>query len=143
MILTDDNFATIVLAVEEGRKIYANTRKCVQFLLSSNMAEVLAVLVSILINIPFLHTIHILWINLVSDTFPALALGIEPKEDGVMEQRPRQEKEGIFSHGLGIQVLYQGVFIAAIALIAWYLGHKTSNEVAITMAFCTLTIAQM
>ena len=110
MVLTDDNFATIVVAVEEGRKIYANIRKCIQYLLSANLSEVLSVLVATLLGHRLLHTIHILWINLVSDSLPALALGIEKAEKDVMDKPPRDPREGIFSGGLGISVAYQGSF---------------------------------
>lgn len=143
MVLTDDNFATIIVAVEEGRKIYANMRKCVQFLLSCNLAEVLSVLVATLSGFSLLHTVQILWINLVSDTFPALALGIEPAEPDSMNTPPRSADEGVFSGGVGISVAYQGIFLTAMTLIAYFIGRAHSPETATTMAFCTLTLSQM
>ena len=143
MVLTDDNFATIVIAVEEGRKIYSNMRKCVQFLLSCNLAEVLSVLVATLCGFNLLHTVQILWINLVSDTFPALALGIEPAEPGSMDDPPRDAEEGLFAGGVGISVAYQGLFLTAMTLIAYFIGRIHSPDAATTMAFCTLTLSQM
>ncbi len=143
MVLTDDNFATIIVAVEEGRKIYSNMRKCVQFLLSCNLAEVLSVLVATLCGFNLLHTVQILWINLVSDTFPALALGVERSEPDAMQKPPRDASEGLFSGGVGISVAYQGVFLTAMTLAAYFIGRVHSPEAANTMAFCTLTLSQM
>ena len=143
MVLTDDNFATIILAVSEGRRLYANMRKTVQYLLGANLAEVLSVLVATLLGINILHTIHILWINLVSDMFPALALGLEPAEADVMNQPPRPSNEGIFAGGVGLSIAYQGFTIAALTLISYFIGAKTSAITGSTMAFCTLTLCQM
>jgi len=143
MVLTDDNFATIIVAVEEGRKIYTNIRKCIQYLLSANLSEVLSVLAATLMGYHLLHTIHILWINLVSDTFPALALGIEKAEKDIMDQPPREAKEGIFAGGLGASVAYQGIVLTLLTLAAFFIGLPASKDTASTMAFCTLTFAQM
>lgn len=143
MLLTDDNFATIVVAVEEGRKIYSNMRKCVQFLLSSNLSEVLSVLVATLCGFSLLHTVQILWINLISDTLPALALGVEKAEPDSMNTPPRRSDEGVFSGGVGLSVAYQGIYLAAMTLIAYFIGKAVSPDVANSMAFCTLTISQM
>ena len=143
MVLTDDNFATIIVAVEEGRKIYSNIRKCIQYLLSANLSEVLSIFVATLLGHHLLHTIHILWINLVTDTFPALALGVEKAEKDVMDHPPRDSKEGIFAGGLGISVAYQGVILSLLTLAAFFIGLSSSKEAASTMAFCTLTFAQM
>lgn len=143
MVLTDDNFATIVIAVEEGRAIYSNIKKCIHFLLSCNLGEVISVLVATLLGQHLLSTIHILWINLISDTFPALALGIEKPEKDIMNIPPRGSEEGIFSSGLGVNIFYQGILLAAVTLTAYFIGLKASQPVASTMAFCTLTFAQM
>lgn len=143
MLLTDDNFATIVVAVEEGRKIYSNMRKCVQFLLGSNLSEVLSVLVATLCGFPLLHTVQILWINLISDTLPALALGVEKAEPDSMKVPPRSSDEGVFSGGVGFSVAYQGIYLAAMTLIAYFIGKAVSPDVANSMAFCTLTFSQM
>lgn len=144
MVLTDDNFATIIVAVEEGRKIYSNIRKCIHYLLSANLSEVLSVLAATLLGFSnFLHTVHILWINLVSDTFPALGLGLEKAESDIMERPPRDAKEGIFSHGVGANIGYQGVILAVLSLWAYFLGRSASPETATTMAFCTLTFSQL
>jgi Ca2+-transporting ATPase len=143
MVLTDDNFATIVVAVEEGRKIYSNIRKCIQYLLSANLSEVLSVLAATLMGYHLLHTIHILWINLISDTFPALALGIEKSEKDIMDRPPRGAGEGIFSSGLGISVAYQGIILSLLTVAAFFIGLAASPETATTMAFCTLTFSQM
>lgn len=144
MVLTDDNFSTIIAAVEEGRKIYSNIRKCIHYLLSANLSEVLSVLVATLLGYTnFLHTIHILWINLVSDTFPALGLGLEKAESDVMKKPPRDAGEGIFANGVGLSIGYQGVILAALTLSAYLLGRTASPEIGTTMAFCTLTFSQL
>ena len=143
MVLTDDNFATIILAVEEGRKIYSNIRKCIQYLLSANLSEVLSVLVATLAGGQLLYTIQILWINLISDTFPALALGVEKAEKDIMSLPPRDAQEGIFSGMLGVSVAYQGIVMSLLTLAAYFIGLQTSPQTATTMAFCTLTFTQM
>jgi Ca2+-transporting ATPase len=151
MILTDDNFATIVSAVGEGRRIYDNIRKAVQFLLSANMAEVLAVFAATLMGFTILKPVHILWINLITDTMPAIALGMEGAEKGIMQRPPRDRKESIFADGLGFDVIFQGFIIAAITVTSYFVGHRIeSGEWAIaessdgmTMAFLTLSMIEI
>ena len=118
MVLADDNFASIVYAVEEGRRIYENIRKSIQFLLSSNLSEVVALFVATLINLKLFSPIHILWINLITDTFPAIGLGMEEAESDIMQKPPRDPKKGIFANRLGVRIIYQGVIIAALTLIS-------------------------
>ena len=113
MVLTDDNFATIVAAVEEGRRVYDNIRKSIQFLLSSNLAEVLTILVATLLGFTILEPVHLLWINLITDCFPALALGMERGEPEIMRRRPRDPKDGIFAGGMGFDVAWQGLMVTA------------------------------
>ena len=148
MILTDDNFATIVTAVGEGRKIYDNIRKAIQFLLSSNLAEVLAVFVATLCGFTLLKPAHLLWINLITDTFPAVALGVEKAESDIMTRPPRKKHEGIFASGLGINVLLHGVMIAGITLSAYFIGSNLSGkglqtEHSMTMAFVTMSMTEI
>ena len=148
MILADDNFATIVTAVGEGRRIYDNIRKAIQFLLSSNLAEVLAVFIATLCGIVLLKPAHLLWINLITDTFPALALGVEKAENDVMTRPPRKKHEGIFSGGLGVNVIVHGVLIAGITLAAYFVGsHLDGNglqsEQGMTMAFVTISMTEI
>lgn len=124
MVLTDDNFASIVAAVEEGRTIYDNVRKFVRYLLSSNVGEILVMLVAIVIGMPIpLLAIQILWVNLVTDGLPAIALGFEPAEDDVMKRSPRPKDESIFARGLGRQVIVLAVVLAIVTLIGFYYGH--------------------
>lgn len=148
MTLTDDNFATIVTAVAEGRRIYDNIRKAIQFLLSSNLAEVLAVFVATLCGFTLLKPAHLLWINLITDTLPAVALGTEPAEADVMSRPPRNKKSGIFADGLGVNVLIHGVFVAAITLAAYFVGCHLQgtgldSEQGMTMAFLTMSITEL
>ncbi len=151
MILADDNFATIVLAVEEGRKIYENIRKAIQFLLSSNLAEVIAVFTASMMGFTLLSPAMLLWINLITDTFPAVGLGMEKSEKGIMDVPPRDTKEGIFARGLGINVVLQGFFLALLTLISYIIGelfetgHFTmvTSQDGMTMAFLTLSMAEM
>lgn len=148
MILTDDNFATIVAAVREGRSIYDNIRKSIQFLLSCNTGEILVFFIAILMNwdSPLLP-IHILWINLVTDSFPALALGVEPTEHSIMNRQPRDSKKSMFADGVGTSILIQGFLVGAVTLIAFWLSgdHKDggSIETGRTMAFATLGLVQL
>jgi len=151
MILADDNFATIVSAVEEGRKIYANIRKSIQFLLSSNLSEVLAVFFATMLGFTILKPVHMLWINLITDSLPALALGMEPGESDSMKQSPRDAKEGIFAGGVGTDIAYQGLFIGILTLAAYFIGHfmeagvweiKNSPD-GMTMAFLTMSMAEI
>ena len=122
MVLADDNFATIVAAVGEGRRIYDNIRKAIQFLLASNMSEVLGVFFATLLGFVLLNPVHLLFINLVTDCFPALALGMEKAEPDTMNRPPRNSKDGIFAGGLGFDVVYQGVLVTVITLIAYLIG---------------------
>ncbi|MBQ6702879.1 MAG: cation-translocating P-type ATPase [Clostridia bacterium] len=122
MILADDNFATIVSAVEEGRKIYDNIRKAIQFLLSSNLSEVFSIFTATIVGFTILHPIHILWINLITDSLPALALGMEKGEKDIMERKPRNSKDGIFAGGLGIDLFYQGVLVTLLTIAAYCFG---------------------
>jgi Ca2+-transporting ATPase len=125
MVLADDNFSTIVSAVEEGRKIYSNIRKTIQFLLSANMGEVITLFLATMFNWKILFPIHILWINLVTDAFPALALGMEKAEEDIMSQMPRKSQSGFFSGGLGANIIYQGLLQGAITLATYYIGIKS------------------
>ncbi len=122
MVLADDNFATIVTAVGEGRRIYDNIRKAIQFLLASNMSEVLGVFGATLMGFTLLNPVHLLFINLVTDCFPALALGMEEAEPDTMHRNPRNSKDGIFSGGLGFDVVYQGVLVAVLTIAAYLIG---------------------
>ena len=143
MVLADDNFATIVSAVEEGRRIYDNIRKAIQFLLGSNLSEVLALFVATLVNVRLFLPIHILWINLITDSFPAIALGMEEAEKDSMERPPRDPDEGIFASGVGVGVLYQGALIAILTLLAYFIGSSVSHMLAMTMAFFTLSMSEV
>ena len=146
MTLTDDNFATIVEAVREGRSIYANIRKVVGYLLGTNIGEVFSVFTSMLLwhKTP-LMSMQLLWINLVTDSLPAIALGMEPVEKDIMEQKPKPKNEGIFAHGLGIQVVLQGALFAALSLIGYYIGWKIigGESAGQTMAFIILSMSQV
>ena len=151
MILADDNFATIVSAVGEGRRIYDNIRKAIQFLLASNLSEVLAIFFATLIGFTIFQPVQLLWINLITDCFPALALGMEKPEADVMKRKPRDSKEGIFADGLGFAVFYQGFVVTLITLASYFIGHwfETGNfEIAnsvhgTTMAFLTLSMCEV
>ena len=151
MILADDNFATIVSAVGEGRRIYDNIRKAIQFLLASNLSEVLAIFFATLIGFTIFQPVQLLWINLITDCFPALALGMEEPEANVMKRRPRDSKEGIFAGGLGFAVFYQGLLVTIITVASYFIGHwfETGNfEITdsvhgTTMAFLTLAMCEV
>ena len=151
MVLADDNFATIVSAVEEGRRIYANIRKAIQFLLASNLAEVLAIFFATLIGFTILEPVHLLWINLITDCFPALALGMEKSEADIMKQKPRDPKEGIFAGGMGFDVFFQGFIVTVLVLVSYLLGHYVESGVwefvdspdGTTMAFLTLSMVEI
>lgn len=153
MVLQDDNFATIVSAVGEGRRIYDNICKTIQFLLSSNLAEVVAVFFATLFSshLTLLRPMHLLWVNLITDTFPAIALGMEEREADLMKRAPRNDKESIFSHGLGLNVVLQGLFIGALTLIGFYIGvargtavggNEMGQAYGSTMAFLTLALTE-
>ena len=151
MVLSDDNFATIVGAVGEGRRIYDNIRKAIQFLLGSNMSEVLSVFFATLLGFVILKPVHLLWINLITDCFPALALGMEKGEPDLMQRKPRSTKDGIFSGGLGFDVAYQGVMVTLLTLAAYFIGHYIESGVweiaesadGMTMAFLTMSMAEI
>lgn len=144
MVLADDNFTTIVVAVEEGRKVYSNIRKAIQFLLSANLGEVVTLFIATLIGWRILEPIHILWINLVTDTLPALALGLEKADNDVMSKKPRKSSSSIFAGGVGIGIIYQGLLEAALTLLVYYWAHTHYDEgVAVTMAFATLGLLQL
>ncbi len=145
IILTDDNFATIVSAIEEGRRIYDNILKSIQFLLSANVGEVLVIFIASMFNIgnPLLP-IHILWINLVTDSFPALALSVDPAEKDIMTRNPRDAKKGFFTRGMTWRIVYQGATIGIISLLAYLLGrHDGGQELGQTMAFAVLAFSQL
>ena len=146
MTLTDDNFATIVEAVREGRGIYANIKKVVGFLLGTNIGEVITVFLAMLLwhKTPLL-SMQLLWINLVTDSLPAIALGMEPVEADVMEKKPKPKNEGIFAHGLGLRVVLQGFMFAILTLVGFYYGMRVTGslEVGQTMAFMILAMSQI
>ena len=151
MVLADDNFATIVGAVEEGRRIYDNIRKAIQFLLGSNMSEVLSIFTATLLGFTILKPVHLLWINLVTDCFPALALGMEKAEPNIMRRKPREAKAGIFSDGMGIDIAYQGILVTVLTLASYFIGHFmetgnweiTNSAHGMTMAFLTMSMAEI
>ena len=152
MILADDNFATIIVAVEEGRKVFSNIQKTIQYLLSANTAEVLTIFLSTLFGWDVLQPVHLLWINLVTDTFPAIALGVEPAEPGVMTHKPRGRKSSFFSGGVMSSIIYQGLLQGALVLTVYGLAlaypvHVGDNQAihadALTMAFATLGLIQL
>ena len=150
MVLTDDDFSTIVSAVREGRGIYRNIRKTIHFLLSCNMGEVLVVLLAFLLDLPApLLPIQLLWVNLVTDSLPALALGADPMEEDVMEEPPHPKGEGIFSGGMGFSVAVEGCLVGALAFLAytlgrvWFDGPGPEPVVGRTMAFCVLSLSQL
>ena len=164
VILTDDNFATVVSAVEEGRRIYDNILKAIQFLLSSNVGEIIVLFIAIMIT-PLLSSafgigdikslepllpIHILWINLVTDSLPALALAFDPANKDVMKRKPSKAGKGIFTKGMTWRIIYQGIMIGALTLIAFCVGLATPGvdehakiEIGQTMAFCVLALSEL
>ena len=156
MVLADDNFATIIGAVEEGRRIYDNIRKCIQFLLSSNLAEVISVFVASLVGFTILEPTHLLWINLITDSLPALAMATEGAEADIMRRKPRDATDGIFAGGMGADTIFQGVVIALLTLAAYFVGIQTAGVsladvmadeqaglIGMTMAFLTLSMVEM
>ena len=150
MVLTDDDFSTIVAAVREGRGIYQNIRKTVHFLLSCNIGEILVVFVAFLLRAPTpLLAIQLLWVNLVTDSFPALALGADPIQGDVMEQPPHKREEGVFSGGVGFAVAVEGCLVGALALLAYTIGRAffdydpAAPAIGRTMAFCVLSLSQL
>ncbi len=154
MVLADDNFATIVSAVSEGRRIYDNIRKAIQFLLGSNLSEVLSIFTATILNFTILKPVHLLFINLVTDSIPALALGLEKPERDIMNRKPRNSKEGVFAGGMGIDVFYQGALVTILTLAAFFIGeflehgqwHFTNianSEEGMTMAFLTMSMCEI
>ncbi len=159
MILSDDNFATIVSAVGEGRRIYDNIRKAIQFLLASNLSEVLTIFFATLFGFTIFAPVHLLWINLITDCFPALALGMEKPETSIMNRKPRDSKEGIFAGGLGVAVAYQGLLVTVITLASYLIGRYwladlhhaeaiaagtySAEMLGTSMAFLTLSLCEI
>lgn len=154
MVLADDNFATIVTAVGEGRRIYDNIRKAIQFLLSSNLSEVLSIFISTLLNFTILKAPHLLFINLVTDSLPSIALGMEKEETHLMDRKPRSSSEGIFAQGLGFNVVYQGIFVTLLTLAAFFIGERLETgrwvftniadcQEGMTMAFLTMSMCEI
>lgn len=157
MVLADDNFATIINAVEEGRRIYDNIRKVIQFLLSANIAEVLSVFVATLIGFTIFQPVQLLWINLVTDCFPALALGMEDAEGNVMKRKPRKATDGVFAGGMALDIVVQGLIITALVLTSFFAGvyfdmgyidiadmiAGTADDEGVTMAFITLSMVEI
>ena len=155
MVLADDNFATIVNAVEEGRKIYDNVCKVLQFQLSTNLSEVLIMFISTILHFNILEAVHLLWINMVTDSLPGLALGMEKAEGNLMKRKPRLTTDGIFSHGAGFDMVWQGIYLAAIELASYIIGFSLENggihglmngascPNAMAMAFLTVNFAEM
>lgn len=144
MVLTDDNFTTIVSAVEEGRTIFANIKKSIHYLLSCNIGEIVTLFLAILLGwVEPLIPIHLLWVNLVTDTFPALALGLDPAEKGIMKQAPRNPRSSIFANGLGFKIGLGGVIIGSLTLLAYRIGIGYDIRTAQTMAFAVLSFSQL
>lgn len=151
MVLADDNFATIIVAVEEGRKVFSNIQKSIQYLLSANMAEVFTIFFATLFGWDVLEPVHLLWINLVTDTLPAIALGVEPAEPGVMTHKPRGRKSSFFDGGVMGAIIYQGIFqtLLVLGVYGWALLYPEHTEThmmhedALTMAFATLGLIQL
>jgi len=156
MVLADDNFATIVAAVSEGRRIYDNIRKAIQFLLGSNLSEVLSIFTATILNFTILKPVHLLFINLVTDSIPALALGLERPERDIMQRKPRDSKEGVFAGGMGIDVFYQGALVTILTLAAFFIGEflqtghwqftnidPADSGEGMTMAFLTMSMCEI
>lgn len=151
MILTDDNFSTIVAAIEEGRGIYSNIRKAIHYLLSCNIGEIFTIFTATLLDFGVmpLAPVQLLWLNLVTDSLPALALGVEPVEPGVMDQPPRDARAGLFDGKFTLRLLWQGLMVGVLTLGAYFLGFTRlaapgmEGPVANTMAFATLTLCQL
>lgn len=155
MVLADDNFATIVNAVEEGRKIYDNVCKVIQFQLSTNLSEVLIMFIASLLNFTMLNPVHLLWTNMVTDSLPGLALGMEKAEGDVMKRKPRNSSDGIFAHGAGLDMTWQGIYITIVELLAYFIGLYLERGTikgffggedcvnAIAMAFLTVNFCEI
>ena len=151
MVLADDNFATIVNAIQEGRRIYDNIKKSIQFLLSSNMSEVLSIFFATMLGFIILKPVHLLWINLITDSLPALALGTEAGERDIMQRPPRDPKDSIFAGGVGFDIAYQGFLVTLLTMAAFFIGERIQNGAwaianstdGTTMAFLTLSMAEI
>ena len=144
MILTDDNFATIIKAVTNGRNIYRNIKNAILFLLSGNMAGILSVLYTSLLGLPVpFAPVHLLFINLLTDSLPAIAIGVEPQDASLLEEKPRQTSEGILSGETFRRIMLQGLCIAVSTMAAFYIGNGKGAAMASTMAFATLTMARL
>ena len=156
LVLADDNFATIVNAVEEGRKIYDNVRKVLQFQLSTNMSEVLVVFIGSVLGLEILSPAHLLWINMVTDSAPGLALGMEKAEEGIMDKKPRSSDESVFSGGAGVDMVIQGIFMASLIVLSYFVGHyiehgaldfadvvRNGSKDGMTMAFLTCNFVEI
>ncbi len=154
MVLADDNFATIVSAVSEGRRIYDNIRKAIQFLLGSNLSEVLSIFTATVLGFTILKPVHLLFINLVTDSIPALALGLEKPERNIMKRKPRSSNEGVFAGGMAFDVFYQGVLVTLLTLAAFFIGeyletgvfdifHPVASGEGMTMAFLTMSMCEI
>ena len=144
IVLTDDNFATIIKAVANGRNVYRNIKNAILFLLSGNTAGILAVLYTSLMGLPVPFTpVHLLFINLLTDSLPALAIGMEPADDDLLKEKPRNPREGILTRGFMITMITQGLLIAAASMTAYHIGLTVSSAMASTMAFATLTLARL
>ena len=144
MVLADDNFATIVAAVGEGRRIYDNIKKTLQFLLSTNLSEIISILVATIMGFVLFKPVHLLFINLITDTLPAVALGMEHAGTDIMDRPPRDQKEGIFADGLGFNIIYQGILIAVLTLAAYFIVDMWhGHEYAMTAAFFTLSMCEV
>ena len=155
MVLADDNFATIVNAVEEGRKIYDNVCKVIQFQLSTNLCEVIIMFVASILNFTILSPVHLLWVNMVTDSLPGLALGMEKAEDDIMTRKPRSSSDGIFANGSGFDMIWQGVYLAIVQLAAYFIGLYLETGTikgffggeecvnAIAMAFLTVNFTEI
>ncbi|AEM79567.1 calcium-translocating P-type ATPase, SERCA-type [Thermoanaerobacter wiegelii] len=144
MVLTDDNFATIVAAIKEGRTIFTNIKKAIHYLLTCNLGEIVVLFIATILGMPMpLKPIHILWVNLITDSLPALALGFEPAEKDIMEKKPRPKGESIFAGGLAYRIPLEGMLIGLVTLIAFIIGLKQNIETARTMAFAVLTLSQL
>lgn len=151
MVLADDNFATIVSAVEEGRRIYDNIRKSIQFLLASNLSEVMSIFFANILGFTILKPVHLLWINLVTDCFPALALSMEKGEKNIMQRPPRKSTDGIFAGGVGGDIAYQGLLVTVLTILAYFVGHFieagrweiVDSPDGMTMAFLTMSMCEI
>ncbi|WP_338231714.1 cation-translocating P-type ATPase [Companilactobacillus muriivasis] len=151
MVLADDNFATIIVAVEEGRKVFSNIQKSIQYLLSANLGEVLTLFMMTLLGWDILLPVQLLWINLATDTFPAIALGVEPTEPGIMDRKPRGRKSSFLSSGIGSAIVYQGILEGLITLGVYasalmfpvHTGNAAMHADALTMAYATLALIQL